>query len=111
MSTAVWMVICKEPEIRAPLRGCLGPYSARVAMRPGISTSAISISLRPQSASERSATWESLASGMRDLLDEWKASAPLAIKSAERNKDIKNSLCHFLAKAGGYQLCECVHGF
>ena len=34
----------------------LGPSSARVAIRPGISTSAISISLRPQSARPISAT-------------------------------------------------------
>lgn len=39
---------------RAPLRGLAGPYLARVAIRPGISFSAISMARRPQSASEMS---------------------------------------------------------
>ena len=56
MSTAVWMVICSEPAMRAPRSGWPGPYSSRVAIRPGISDSAIEISLRPQSASPMSFT-------------------------------------------------------
>src|SRR6201995_2821825 len=56
MSTAVWMVICSEPVILAPRSGCFSAYSARVAIRPGISCSASLISLRPNSASDRSAT-------------------------------------------------------
>ena len=47
ISTAVWIVMCSEPEIRAPLSGCEPPNSSRQAMSPGISVSAISISLRP----------------------------------------------------------------
>src|SRR4051812_1933958 len=50
------MVMCNEPMIFAPLSGNLPLYSSRVAMRPGISCSARRISLRPHSASERSAT-------------------------------------------------------
>jgi hypothetical protein len=56
MSTAVWMVMCSEPVIRAPRSGRLGPYSSRSDIRPGISCSASWISLRPNAASERSAT-------------------------------------------------------
>lgn len=56
ISTAVWMVMCRLPAMRAPLRICWGPYSARVAIRPGISVSAMAISLRPKSASEMSLT-------------------------------------------------------
>jgi len=56
ISTAVWMVMCSEPEMRAPLSGLDAPNSSRLAIRPGISVSAISISLRPQSASPISAT-------------------------------------------------------
>ena len=48
-----------EPATRAPFRGCDGPYSARTAMRPGISVSAIAISLRPQPARAMSAMAES----------------------------------------------------
>ena len=51
MSTAVWMVMWRHPATRAPFSGLAAPYSLRMAMRPGISLSAISISLRPQSAS------------------------------------------------------------
>ncbi len=51
ISTAVWMVMCSEPVMRAPFSGCASPNSSRQAIRPGISVSAISISLRPQSAS------------------------------------------------------------
>jgi len=40
MSTAVCTVMCREPAMRAPLRGCSGPNSSRRAMRPGISCSA-----------------------------------------------------------------------
>ena len=54
--TAVWTVMCSEPVTRAPLSGCSGPYSRRMAMRPGISCSARVISLRPKPARERSAT-------------------------------------------------------
>ena len=42
--------------MRAPLSGFFAPYSARRAMSPGISFSAMRISLRPQSASLMSAT-------------------------------------------------------
>ncbi len=48
MSTAVWIVMCSEPMIRAPARGWASVYSARVDIRPGISCSASSISLRPK---------------------------------------------------------------
>src|SRR6266480_4758599 len=54
--TAVWTVMCSEPVILAPRSGCACSYSARTAIRPGISCSASVISLRPNSASERSAT-------------------------------------------------------
>ena len=60
MSTAVWMVMCSEPVMRAPARGWLSAYSARRAMRPGISCSASWISLRPKAARERSATLKSI---------------------------------------------------
>ncbi len=56
MSTAVWMVMCRQPAMRAPLSGLDAPYSLRRAIRPGISLSAMPISLRPQSASLMSLT-------------------------------------------------------
>jgi hypothetical protein len=56
MSTAVWMVMCRQPAMRAPLRGFEAPNSSRTAMRPGISVSAMWISLRPHSARLMSAT-------------------------------------------------------
>ena len=59
MSTAVWMVMCSEPMMRAPASGWASANSARVDMRPGISCSASSISLRPKRARERSATLKS----------------------------------------------------
>ena len=40
MSTAVWMVMCSDPAMRAPASGLLSPYSARRAISPGISSSA-----------------------------------------------------------------------
>ena len=48
--------MCSEPEMRAPLSGFVAPNSARSAIRPGISVSAISISLRPKSARAMSLT-------------------------------------------------------
>ena len=54
--TAVWMVMCSEPAMRAPASGLEVPYSARSAIRPGISSSAIEISFLPQSAREKSLT-------------------------------------------------------
>src|SRR5437764_12593423 len=56
MSTAVWIVIWIEPAMRAPANGWLSPNSARRAIRPGISSSARRISLRPKSARSMSAT-------------------------------------------------------
>ena len=56
ISTAVWMVMCRQPAIFAPSSGFLPLYSARSAMRPGISVSAMVISLRPNSACVMSLT-------------------------------------------------------
>src|SRR5262249_1318173 len=72
MSTAVWMVMWSEPAMHAPLKGWLASYSWRIAMSAGISPSAMAISLRPQSARDRSLTWKSVwvwvTTGMGDLL-------------------------------------------
>src|SRR5579872_1235381 len=54
------MVMCREPETRTPASGFATAYLRRMAMRPGISYSAMEISLRPQSARERSATLKSV---------------------------------------------------
>ncbi len=59
ISTAVWMVMCSEPVMRAPASGRLCANSSRIAISPGISVSAMRISLRPQSDSLRSATTKS----------------------------------------------------
>src|SRR6476619_2514288 len=67
ISTAVWIVMCREPAILAPLSGFLLPYSSRVAIKPGISTSAIAISLRPQSAKLMSLMAQSLVGVMAFL--------------------------------------------
>ena len=56
MSTAVWIVMCRLPMMRAPASGFLPAYCVRSAIRPGISCSARRISLRPNSASDRSCT-------------------------------------------------------
>src|SRR5258706_15375453 len=61
ISTAVWIVMCSEPTIFRPFSGWALAYSARTDIRPGISCSASRISLRPQSASFRSATLNSNA--------------------------------------------------
>ena len=47
ISTAVWIVMCSEPAIRAPSRGRWPACSSRSAMSPGISVSAMAISARP----------------------------------------------------------------
>ena len=59
ISTAVWMVMCRQPATRAPASGLLVPYSALSAIRPGISSSAMLISFRPQPASAMSRTLKS----------------------------------------------------
>merc|ERR1719201_1665834 len=59
MSTPVWIVMCSEPAMRTPASGCAGPNSLREAMRPGISNSARSYSLRPKSDRDMSATLKS----------------------------------------------------
>src|SRR5579884_53464 len=55
------MVMCSEPVMRTPASGFSFAYLRRIAISPGISCSAMVISLRPQSASERSATLYSVA--------------------------------------------------
>ena len=72
ISTAVWMVMCRQPAMRAPASGFVAPNSARSAIRPGISSSAIEISLRPQPARLKcrgpcSPSWYEV-SGMGELL-------------------------------------------
>src|ERR1700753_3218731 len=54
------MVMWRQPEIRAPFSGFLPLYSARNAIRPGISVSAMVISLRPHSARLISLTLKSV---------------------------------------------------
>jgi hypothetical protein len=44
------MVMCKQPATRAPARGWSAAYLVRMAIRPGISISARSISRRPKAA-------------------------------------------------------------
>ena len=53
--------------MRAPARGCSAPNFSRVAMRPGISCSASSISRRPKAARLMSATLYCLA-GSEDMI-------------------------------------------
>ena len=65
MSTAVWIVMCSEPVMRAPRSGCSSAYSRRADIKPGISCSARPISFRPHSAKERSATLKSRAGTSR----------------------------------------------
>jgi len=55
LSTPVWIVMCRQPTIRAPESGRVAPNSSRKAISPGISVSAIAISRRPQSATAMSA--------------------------------------------------------
>lgn len=64
ISTAVWMVMCKQPAMRAPFNGFSDPYFLRIAIKPGISFSAIIISLRPNSAKFISAEYEITHSGL-----------------------------------------------
>src|SRR5690348_1299170 len=54
ISTAVSIVMWRQPAMRAPLSGALPLYSSRSAIRPGISFSAMRIFLRPSSARVRS---------------------------------------------------------
>src|SRR5690606_39977140 len=49
-------VRCSEPVTRTPLSGWEAAYLRRIDIRPGISCSAMSISLRPKSVREMSAT-------------------------------------------------------
>src|SRR5437867_10210243 len=84
ISTAVWIVMWSEPAMRAPFRGCPAAYSARIAISAGISDSAIAISLRPQSASERSATRKSLnfeSAAFIHYLQKDKAPAPFPMRA------------------------------
>ena len=56
IKTAVWIVMCKHPAIRAPFKGCSFLYSSRKLIKPGISASAKLISFLPQAASDMSFT-------------------------------------------------------
>ena len=47
--------------MRAPRRGCPAANSSRMAIKPGISVSAMAISLRPKSAKEISAIAQRVA--------------------------------------------------
>src|SRR5262249_38070482 len=109
--------------MRAPLSGFLGPYSSRVAIRPGISVSASEISLRPNSASVMSLTMKSPArvfgfaeavitipgsyGGLAGELT-W-LGVPITARRQPRNAYIKIALCRekgnlvFLAESIGHQ--------
>src|ERR1700677_497256 len=62
------MVMCSEAVIRTPARGLSAAYLRRIDIRPGISCSAIEISLRPQSARVRSATLKAGEAGVRSIV-------------------------------------------
>ena len=55
--------MCSEPMMRAPFSGWASAYSARVCIRPGISCSASSISLRPKAARREVGDLEVLRGG------------------------------------------------
>jgi hypothetical protein len=60
--------MCSEPVMRAPFSGWLFANSSRIAIRPGISVSAMRISLRPQAARVASAiAW---SAGFADVCGE-----------------------------------------
>src|SRR5690242_18638840 len=101
ISTPVWIVMCSEPAMRAPLSALFGPYSSRVAIRPGISISAMVSSLRPHSARPMSFTTYSLATAMKLSLLAGNAGhrrrparsrVAIAGPKTRRNADIKISL-------------------
>ena len=92
ISTAVWIVMCSEPVMRAPARGCDAPWRSRRAMSPGISCSASSISLRPNSASERSATLKSEDPADGDVLVVAVITGPLSKGSAAAHAADNRSL-------------------
>merc|ERR1719321_1631531 len=75
ISTPVWIVMWSEPEMQTPLNGCCGPNSARLDISPGISTSASSSSLRPNSAIPISFTFESVIA----MVVEKEVSTPCAL--------------------------------
>src|ERR1700677_2408716 len=62
------MVMCSEPVMRTPAKGFSAAYLRRMDIRPGISCSAIEISLRPQSARERSATLKAGTAEVRSIV-------------------------------------------
>ena len=45
IKTAVWIVMCRQPAMHAPASTCASPNSARSAISPGISVSAMAIFL------------------------------------------------------------------
>ena len=59
IKTAVCIVMCKQPTIRAPFKGFLPLYSSLRAINPGISVSASEISFLPNSAWDISFTLKS----------------------------------------------------
>ena len=71
MRTAVWMVMWREPEMLAPLRGWAGPNSLIMDMRPGISTCASSISMRPASGRKRFDRMRSARGSGRRIRGAW----------------------------------------
>lgn len=48
--TAVCVVTCKQPDMRAPFKGLLGPYFRLMSINPGISFSASAMCFLPNSA-------------------------------------------------------------
>lgn len=54
------ILMCRQPAMRAPLRGWSAPYFWRMAIRPGISTSESSISRRPKAARDYRQKWSGI---------------------------------------------------
>src|SRR5437667_3550404 len=87
MRTAVWTVMCRLPITRALASGLLPACCLRRAMRPGISCSARRISLRPNSASERSFTLYDSRPADFAAAKAWRFSTTVAIGSLLNRED------------------------
>src|SRR5580658_3699939 len=88
ISTAVSMVMCREPVMRTPCSGLEAAYLRRMDIKPGISCSEMSMALRPYSARPRSLTLKSapfpfLAAGARNGLTRREEASLTGIKEGE----------------------------
>src|SRR6185312_6338892 len=106
------MVMWSDPLTRTPASGRAPAYFLRMDIKPGISCSAMVISLRPQSAREGSATLQAAAGAVEEsrveeaipgILDDFRPTGRRVLRATQPAAQLQTRLVDHMRAGGGFQ--------